>query len=418
MTQSAAPEAAPDGPDRGVEASGYAAFFLLGWTVLLVPSLIRDVQATFGQSDVGMGLAYFLNSALYVTGTLSVGLLSGRLPRRFLLAAGPLLVAAGLGIVGVAPVWLAFIAGFLAMGLGTGIIDAGANALFMDLFAGRASMLNRLHMFFALGALAAPLAAGIAVSSGVPWPVVTLATALAAVPVGLGLATRRLPPTHLHAEAPAPGGVPAHRAPEPHATPGRWALRTGLGGVPLPLVALSIAIACYVAAELGISNWLVRYLEDAPIAVATLALSLFWGALGLGRLVSSFIADRMGAVAFATTWSVACGVAILAALAAPVLPLTVACFAIAGFAAGPVYPSVMAIGGALFPGRASMVSSVLTSAGILGSVVYPPLMGVVSETAGMWVGMAGTGLFAFASGAAIWAASRAARAPGGRGRPG
>jgi fucose permease len=55
-----------------------------------------------------------------------------------------------------------------------------------------------------------------------------------------------------------------------------------------------------------------------------------------------------------------------------------------------------------------MVSSVLTSAGIAGSVVYPPLMGVVSEAAGLWVGIAGAGLFAMASGALIYLASRAA----------
>jgi FHS family glucose/mannose:H+ symporter-like MFS transporter len=177
----------------------------------------------------------------------------------------------------------------------------------------------------------------------------------------------------------------------------------------VPLLLLSGAIGCYVASELGISSWLVRYLDDAPIAVATLALSLFWGALGLSRLVSSFIADRIGAVTFATTWSFICGAAIIAALvAAPVLPLAIACFAVAGFAAGPIFPSIMAIGGALHPGRASMVSSVLTSAGIAGSIVYPPLMGLLSDAVGLWVGIAGAGLFAVLSGVLIYTASRVA----------
>ena len=388
---------------RGVVVAGFAAFLLLGWATLLVPSLIRDVQATFGQSDAGMGLAYLLGSLLYVTGTVSVGVLAGRLPRRALLGAGPTLVAAGLVALAMAPAWPVFLAGFLVMGLGNGIIDAGANALFIDLFAGRAAMLNRLHMFFALGALAAPLAVGLAVSAGVPWQAVAVATAVAAAPLGLVFATRRLPPTHPHASAPERAAPPAGGVSDPAST------RSVGRGIPLPLLVLCIAIGCYVAAELGVSSWMVRYLEGAPIVVATLALSLFWAALGLGRLVSSLIADRMSTVVFATTWSIVCGAAILAALAAPVLPLAVVCFAVAGFAAGPVYPSIMAIGGALHPGRASMVSSVLTSAGIVGSLVYPPLMGVVSEAAGMWVGMAGAGLFAFAAGAAIYTASRIGR---------
>jgi FHS family glucose/mannose:H+ symporter-like MFS transporter len=399
-------EPAPAPAARGVVLVGYASFLLLGWTSLLIPSLIRDVQASFGQSDAGMGLAYLLNALVYVTGTLSIGVVSARVPRRALLATGPGLVLVGLVTVSLAPTWPVFLLGFMVAGLGLGVIDAGINALFIDLYSGRAGMLNRLHMFFALGALGAPLAVGLAVTAGAPWQAATLVTALAAVPMAFVFATRRLPPSHPPSDARAPAAPnPAAPSPAASASPAvAWR------GVPVPLVLLSIAIACYVASELGISSWLVRYLEDAPIAVATLALSLFWGALGLSRFVSSFIADRMGAVVFATTWAFISGAAILAALvAAPNLPIVIVCFAVAGFAAGPIFPSIMAIGGALHPGRASMVSSVLTSAGIAGSIVYPPLMGVVSEAAGLWVGIAGAGLFAMASGLLIYLASRAGR---------
>ena len=285
------------------------------------------------------------------------------------------------------------------MGLGAGIIDAGVNALFMDLYAGRAAMLNRLHLFFALGALTVPLVVGLSVGWGAPWQAVAIASAVAAAPLAVLLGTRRLPPTHPRVERRRP--PPRRRA---DARPG------DRRRVPLPLVVLAIAIGCYVAMELGVSSWLVRYLDEAPLEVATLALSLFWASLALGRLVSSFIVDRMGAVAFATTWSAACGVAILAAINVPSVPLAVLCFAIAGFAAGPVYPMIMAIGGSLYPGRASMVSSVLASAAVVGSIVYPPLMGVVSEAAGLWVSMLGAALFAFAAAGCIWAAARLGRA--------
>lgn len=405
MNDLAAAEAAPRvpsasavAPGRDVVLVGFAAFLLLGWTVLLVPSLIREVQRAFGQSDAGMGLGYLVNSLFYVAGTMAVGVLASRLPRRLLLAAGPGLAAAGLVVIGTAGPWAVFLAGFAVMGLGAGLIDAGVNALFMDLYAGRAAMLNRLHLFFALGALAVPLVVGVSVGSGAPWQAVVLVTAAAAAPVAVLLGTRVLPASHSHAPA-APG-------PAPDATP---PARLG-SRVPLPLVVLAVAIGCYVAMELGVSSWLVRYLEDAPLAVATLALSLFWGALALGRLVSSLIVDRMGAVAFATTWAAACGVAILVAILVPWLPLAILAFAVAGFAAGPVYPMIMAIGGSLYPGRASMVSSVLASAAIVGSLVYPPIMGVVSEAAGMWTSMLGAALFAFASAALIWFGARLARA--------
>jgi fucose permease len=399
--------AAPRVPGRGVVVTGYAAFTLLGWTMLLVPSLIREVQRDFDQSDAGMGLAYLLFAVAYVSGSVGVGVLAGRMPRRPLLAAGPMLVSAGMVTIAVAGGWTPFLAGYLAMALGAGVIDAGTNALFLDLFAGRAAMINRLHMFFALGALGAPLAVGLSLSSGMPWQGVALLTAGAALLIGAVMATRRLPagqdrpqplPDARAAAAPtlepAASAAPAPAPPSPRRR------------LPLPLILLAIAIACYVAAELGISSWLVRYLEDAPVLVATLALSLFWAAIGLGRLVSSLIGDRLSGVSLAAGSAVVCGLAILAAVVAPTLALSVACFTVAGFAAGPVYPSVMSLGGALYPGRSSMVSSVLTSAGIVGSLVYPPLIGVASEAAGLWVGIAGAGLLAFAAGASTYAAAR------------
>ena len=37
-------------------AIGAAAFLLIGWSGLLVPSLIRSVEAAFDQSDAGIGV--------------------------------------------------------------------------------------------------------------------------------------------------------------------------------------------------------------------------------------------------------------------------------------------------------------------------------------------------------------------------
>jgi fucose permease len=393
------------GPTRDLVVASFAAFFLIGWTGLLVPSLIRQVQAQYGQTDGGMGLAYLLTSVLYVGGTMAVGILARRVARPRVLGAGPGLMATGLVVAAVAPAWPVFLLGYAFAGLGSGIVDAGVNALVMDLYPGRAAMLNRLHLFFALGALAAPLAVGLAVGAGVPWTGLLLVTAAMALPVGIVLGTRSMPPSHA---VPVDPVAPAARA-----TPvtGRGHVRLGRA----PLVLLAIAIACYVATELGVSSWLVRYLEPAPLAVATLALSLFWAALGLGRLVSSFVVDRMSAVRFATLWATGCGIAILAAILVPWLPATIALFAVAGFAAGPVYPMIMAIGGSLYPGRASTVSSTLASAAIAGSIVVPPLMGVVSEVAGLWWSMLGAGLFVIGGAVAIRAAAavadRARRVP-------
>jgi fucose permease len=408
-SRAGAPVAAP-----GVVAVGFAAFALLGWGSLVVPSLIRDIQAAFRVDDAGMGLAYFGNSIMYVAGSMATAILARHVQRRVLMAVGPALVGLGFVGVGLIDAWPGFLLAYLAVGLGNGILDSGMNALFLDLFPGRAAMLNRLHLFFAIGAFSAPLVAGAIAGAGLPWQSMALGTGLVGVLIGLAMATRALPahPEHEAAGERAGGAAPGGGGPGGPAPGGE---EPGIGGpgagrVGLwPLVVLGVAIACYVAAELGVSSWLVRYLDEAPVQVATLALSLFWASLGVGRLVISFVIDRVGATRLAAVASVVFGAAVLVAVIAPSLPLVVACFAIAGFAAAPVFPVIMTLGGWIYPGRASTVASVLLSAGLVGSVVYPPLMGVVSEGIGLGVAMAGIAGLAVLCGAGIAVAARLGR---------
>jgi fucose permease len=176
----------------------------------------------------------------------------------------------------------------------------------------------------------------------------------------------------------------------------------------LALVALGIGIACYVAAEAGVTSWLVGYLVEEPMSVATLALGLFWTGLAAGRLVSSRIADRFDPIVFTAACAFASALALVAAVAGPPGPLRIALFVATGFAFGPVYPMIMAVAGSLLPHRAAAVSGALTAAGVVGSITYPALMGVISELAGLGAAMVGAALLAAASGCAVIVARRIA----------
>ena len=72
------------------------------------------------------------------------------------------------------------------------------------------------------------------------------------------------------------------------------------------------------------SNWLVRFLEPAPLTTATLALSLYWAGIAVGRLVSSVIADRFDHLTFTAISAVAMAVAIGGAVLVPSLPVSIA----------------------------------------------------------------------------------------------
>ena len=381
---------------------GWLAMVTIGWTGLLIPSLIRSIKETFGQTDAGIGLVFLLYSLAYAAASFVGGALTERLGRRTVLTGAAILHGAGIVSLGLAPGWVLFVILTLPAGFGAGSLDGGSNGLFLDLFrAGRGRAMNLLHVFFSVGALSAPLVIGTLIDAGVAWQLVMVGSGM--VPLLLGAALWMIPmPSGRAAEPP-----PADAGPDAHpgkATPADAGSRRRR--LSTPLVLLGIAIAAYVASEVGVSNWLVRFLEPAPLSTATFALSLFWAGLGVGRLVSSAIADRFDHVRFTVACAGILAVALVGAVAVPVLPVSIALFTIAGAAMGPIFPMIVALGGERYPERSAAVSGLLIGCAVVGGTVYPPLMGVLSVTVGLTVAMFGTALMGAVSAVGLLAFDR------------
>jgi MFS transporter, FHS family, glucose/mannose:H+ symporter len=373
---------------------GCLTLLTIGWTGLLVPSAIRSIEATFAQSDAGIGLIYLLYSGFYAAGSFGGGPLTERLGRRRVLVAAAALHGLGIASFGLAPTWGWFVACAVPAGLGAGALDGGSNGLFLDLFrTGRGRAMNLLHLFFSIGALSAPLVVGALIDGGVAWQAVFVGTGLAPLLLAAWYAVVAMP-TGRTTRQPAAGAVGAPRA--------RFRT-TGLG---LPITLLAVAMATYVASEVGVSSWLVRFLEPAPLSTATLGLSLFWGGLALGRLVSSGIADRFDHVHFTTACAVLLSVALIGAIVVPSIPVSIALFALCGAASGPIFPMVQAIGGERYVDRSAAVSSVLTGFGVVGGTLYPSLMGLLSVTVGLTAAMFGNVILGFACAGSLYAFGR------------
>ncbi len=380
-TTSRAPE------PRGIILAAYSSFILVGWTGLFIPSLLRVLEGDFGRSDAEFGLVYLVGALLSASGALSSGLIAGQIGRRGVNATAALLVAGGMALEAFAPSWPVFLAGAGLAGAGCGAIVAMGSSVVMDLSAaGSGTGLNRLHLFYSLGALAAPVAIGTLISVGTGWRLIAVATGLG----GLALAE----------PLSRAGAVqPRHRPPAmPTATDQEPVKLTGLR---IALAGLGLAIACYVAAESGVSSWLVGFLADEPMTIATLALSLFWIGMAAGRAAASRFADRFDPVRFTASCAWAGGTAILAAVGLATGPARIGLFLAAGFAFGPVYPMIMAVAGSLFPHRSAAVAGIVASAGVLGAITYPPLMGLIAGFAGLGAGMVGVAFLIIFSGGTV-----------------
>jgi fucose permease len=284
------------------------------------------------------------------------------------------------------PTWELFLALAVPFGLGMGAIDGGMNGLVLDLYPqNRGRALNLLHFFFSLGALASPLVIGRLIEAGTTWQTVLIGTAVVAVPIAVLFLVVSLP-SGRHARAETPGSA-----------------RVGFS---LPLMLLAVAIACYVASEIGVSNWLVRFLETASIGLATYALALFWGSLALGRFATAMLGDRFDHARFAATAALVAALSLAAAVLVPSLPASIVLFGVVGFAFGPVYPLIMAVGGDLYPSRSAAVSGFLAGFAVIGAIVYPPLMGFISVEAGLSVAMIGAAILSFACAVVLFALGR------------
>lgn len=377
---------------RTLTLTGYFSFVLIGCNAVLVPSLIRSIEHDFHQSDAGLGLFYLLSSVVYAAGSFGGGLLTERLGRRWILITAGCICGLGLAGSAAALTWPLFLLAGLAVTAGAGAIDGGVNGLFLDLYQqARGGALNLLHSFFGVGALLAPFAVGRLLVAGVSWRIDFL---------GLGLGAFLLAGLLLLLEMPAGLRVEAT---------GTQGELTRTERSMLPFMGLAVSICCYVAAEMAVSGWLVKFLGGVPVTTATAVLSIFWGGLALGRVLSNWVAERMDYLVFTVGCIALASGTLIGALVVPVFPLSVVLFGFAGLFYGPVYPMIMAIGGNLYPHRIAALSGSIGAAAVIGSVFYPPLIGFMATHVGLRAGLLGAGVLGLPAALAIIGAQITAR---------
>ena len=275
--------------------------------------------------------------------------------------------------------WLT--AAVFLFGASTSCFDVSINALgaATEKAAGR-SVMSLLHAWFCAGALVGALFGSLAAGAGLP---VLTHFLLLAAPLALILAVnlRWLPP-----DAPEAGDqAPAYAL--PHG----------------PLAMLGIIGFCGAMAEGSVGDWSGVYLKDslgAGDGVAPLAFAGFTGLMMVARLFCDRLKDQHGARRV-----VACGALLAAtglgvAAAAPGLALTLAGFALAGAGLAAVFPFVFSAGGRHGATALAGVATLSYS----GSLIGPPVIGVIAHHAGMQAAIA---FIALVSVAIAMAASRA-----------
>jgi fucose permease len=343
----------------------YLIAFLQGLTLVSFPASSAVLRQMHGFTDAQYGAIFLPQVALAVLGAVAGGTLARRLglqPLLWLTAAGnglsQLALAASLWVMP-ALAFPVILAGTALLGWSFGLGGAPLNSYPPQFFPKRApAAVVALHTLLGLGLMVGPLLAdGFGRAGGwVGFPLSLLG--LSAV-LALAAATVRLP-------SGAGGGMERRVETNPPLTSGAF------------WIFAAIAVL-YAFAEGTFSNWAVIYLREAKdlSAVAALALSVFWGAMVVGRLLVAVLVVRIAPL---TIWLALPALMIAAFLllpgaSTPVLGLGL--FALAGLACSAFFPLTITLASERFPEHVAWVSSMLIAAlmvGVgLGSFVIGPL---------------------------------------------
>jgi MFS family permease len=250
----------------------------------------------------------------------------------------------------------------LLIGIGGGIFEAASNAMVSDLYIEKRGMaVNLLHIAWNIGSgFGPPLIAFIILSTG-SWRLAYLVflPLLFPLAVSMYVSSRNLE-----------GKNPTRRLEDNV----QVTLRRFLIMLPITSIAISI-----IAVELGLSSWLPSILYDmgASLMEGGLTVGLFWGLMGVGRIVWALFTDRLGYLKSLLSSSTA-GVFSISLAALPIsIHLKMAFWAVSGFFFAPLYPTLIAWITALNPNAGGAYTGILFTFGTIGSFISTWLIGVI-----------------------------------------
>ena len=331
----------------------------------ILPDLTTRLQLSNQQSgNIALGQALGL-----IVASISVGPLIDKRGKKLALLLGLGLIAIALFTLPHAPTFeiVAFL--FFLLGAGGGIVVTAANALASDVSEDRrASVLNLLNLFFGLGGLITPFLA---------------ANLFAGNAVRLSLFAGILAVVALAVQVVTPMPVPV---PSAAGAPGK-----GEGVLSRPvLYVLALFLFLYVACEVGVWNWLPKYLISRGID-QTRALNILSLGFALGLLVGRVVISRVLIKVRAVT--VTLGSAILMSITTYVMLQTadptmagVAVFC-AGLAMAPVFPTTLAMVGDAFPRSPATAMGIVITCGWIGLAVSSPIIGSFAQSQSLGIAL-------------------------------
>lgn len=345
---------------------GFYAFFTFGFVDNLkgptLPALLPDLGFSYGEGGAILFGAYLG----FMVATLLTGVLADAAGIKAVLLLAGVCLTVGLTAFSLVSAFWLLAAAFFVVGLGLGSIEVGGNSLIVDLHShDRGRFLNLLAVFHGVGSFVVPLFAAFLLSSNFTWRQIYQLSIILAVGLVLFFAFANYP-----------------RAPRSsEAVSLRMVLTTGFTW---RMAWYYLFVAVYVAAEIGFASWIVEFLQRVKgydVNASSLYLSLFFAAIMIGRLVGSFVVERIGYLRLMLIGTVAAIASLSLGLFGP--PALTFCLPLTGLFFSIMFPTATASVSALPIANMSAILGVLFTFGGLGGALGPWLIGAAADVVGL-----------------------------------
>jgi FHS family glucose/mannose:H+ symporter-like MFS transporter len=348
-----------------------AAMFVFGIVLAVLGALfgLQEMRQRLGVNFVQQGDIFLILFFGVFVSTVFVGPMIDSFGNKMVLTSSATLVAIALAVFSSAHSFYAAMAAAALLGFGGGGLNTSSNALVADIYPeNRGPMLNVLGAFFAVGALFIPFLAASLTVNYTSAQVLLVGAALAAI---CGL-------FYLFTTFPAPKERIG------------FSILASIKAAGMPGVLLFGVLLFFESGnEASIGGWTSTYivsLRQSP-RVATVILAFYWAALMLGRIIAARLlrSVRKEYLVLASGIGSAIGCAVL--FVSQTIPMISAGAIIVGLSFAAVYPTMLAIAADRYARLAGTIFGLLFAMGLLGGMLFPWIIGHVSQAYSLRYGM-------------------------------
>jgi fucose permease len=348
-------------------------FFVMSFCDLVGISVDR-VKLEFGLSNT---MAQLIPSAVFIWFfflSVPVGVLQDRYGKRNILNLGMIFTALGLLV----PYFLfskaSIFFGFALLGIGNTIVQVSANPLLVDVVPSdkKSSFLSFSQFVKAVGSMIAPFVAAYFANQYGDWKLMFLALGIVSVlsVIWLGLTK-----------------VEESRNTEKRATVGSSLALLGTGYIALMVLGIFLLVGIDVGINAVSGQFLLKKFEGSITQeYAEKGRSVYFFGKMLGTFAGALMLTRLSSRKFLFWTSILGLISVLALLVAPSQTLAMAIIFIIGLGLANIFPLIFSLTVEKYTTRANEISGLMIMA-VSGGAAIPPLIGFLTDNAGITAGM-------------------------------